>query len=82
MGQSKPVVRPRSQRKLAETDLGFAWGTVNTILMVLGLGLILVGYFALSKGSITLAPVLLVAGYLFVVPAAIVLIGRGRTSGE
>ena len=82
MGQSKPVVKPRSQRKPVEADLGFNWGMVNTVLLTVGLGLILVGYFALSRGSITLAPLLLVAGYVVVVPAALVLLGRGRASGE
>jgi hypothetical protein len=82
MSQSKPVVRPRSQRKPAEADLGFSWGPVNGVLLVVGMALILVGYLALSKGSITLAPVLLVAGYVVVVPAALVLMGRGKTSGE
>jgi len=82
MAQSKPVVRPRGQRKPAETDLGFSWGTVNTALLSVGVVLILAGYFALSRGSISLAPVLLVAGYVVVVPAALVLLGRGRAAGE
>ncbi len=82
MNQSKPVVRPRSVRKQAEADLGFNWGAVNTALLTLGLLMILVGYYALSKGSITLAPILLVAGYCVVVPAAIVLLGREKASGE
>ena len=47
MSQSKPVVRPRSQRKPAEADLGFSWGPVNGVLLVLGMALILVGYLAL-----------------------------------
>lgn len=82
MSQSKPVVRPRNQRRQAESDLGFNWGAMNSALLTLGLILILVGYFALSKGSITLAPLLLVAGYVVVVPAALVLLGREKTSGE
>ncbi len=82
MNQSKPVVRPRSVRKQAEADLGFNWGAVNTALLTLGLLMLLVGYDALSKGSITLAPILLVAGYCVVVPAAIVLLGREKASGE
>jgi hypothetical protein len=82
MSQSKPVVKPRSQRKPVEVDLGFNWGTTNTVLLALGLGMILAGYFALSRGSITLAPLLLVAGYVIVVPAALVLLGKGKTSGE
>ena len=82
MSPSKPVVRARSQRKPAEPDLGFSWGPVNSALLALGIVLILVGYLALAKGSITLAPILLVAGYVVVVPAALVLVGRKRASGE
>ena len=82
MAQSKPVVRSRSQRKQVESDLGFNWAPVNSALLTLGVVLILAGYFALSKGSITLAPLLLVAGYVVVVPAALVLLGREKNSGE
>ena len=82
MSQSKPVVRARNQRRIAEADLGFSWGRINTTLLALGIAMILLGYLALSKGSITLAPILLVAGYVVVVPAALVLVGRKRASGE
>jgi len=82
MSPSKQVVRARSQRKPAEPDLGFSWGPVNSALLGLGVALILAGYFALSKGSITLAPILLVAGYVVVVPAALILLGREKASGE
>jgi hypothetical protein len=82
MSQSKPVVRSRSQRRPVESDLGFNWGRLNTALLALGIVLLLLGYLALSKGSITLAPVLLVAGYVVVVPAALVLVGRKAAPGE
>ena len=38
-----------------------------------GFASIIVGYIALSKGSITLAPILLVAGYCVLIPLAILL---------
>jgi uncharacterized membrane protein HdeD (DUF308 family) len=79
---SKPVVRSRSQRKQAEADLGFNWRPLNTGLLVLGVVLLLVGYLALSKGSITLAPIVLVAGYVLVIPAALVLLGSDKAPGE
>jgi len=79
---SKPVVRSRSQRKQAETDLGFNWRPLNTGLLVLGVALLVMGYLALSKGSITLAPIILVAGYVLVIPAALVLLGRDKAPGE
>jgi len=82
MATPKPVVKPRSQRKPVEYDLGFRWGPLNSLLLGLGVALILVGYFALSRGSITLAPVLLVTGYVVVVPASLILLRRNKASGE
>ena len=82
MNQSKPVVRARSQRRALEADLGFQWGARNSVLLAAGVAMILGGYLALSRGSITLAPVLLVAGYVIVIPAALVLVGRRKPSGE
>ena len=40
-------------------------------LFAAGFGSIIVGYAMLSKGSITLAPILLVAGYCALIPLAI-----------
>ena len=82
MSQSKPVVRPRGQRKPAESDLGFSWGRINSALLGLGVALLLSGYYSLSRGSITMAPILLVAGYVVVVPASLVLVGKKRNPGE
>ncbi len=82
MSQSKPVVRPKAQRKPLETDLGFEWGARNTVLLALGLAMLLLGYLALSKGSITLAPILLDAGYVIVIPAALVTVAKRKPSGE
>ena len=82
MNQSRPAVKPRNQRRPSEADLGFSWGWPNSLPLGLGVALILVGYFALSRGSITLAPVLLVVGYVVVVPAALILVGRRKAPGE
>ena len=80
MSANKPTTtRPRALKKPVEADLGFSWGTVNTILLGLGVLALIVGYVALSRGSTTLAPVLLVLGYCGLIPASL-LIGR-RTGG-
>jgi hypothetical protein len=79
---SKPTVRARSQRRPVETDLGFNWGPRNNLLLGLGVAVLALGYVALSKGSITLAPVLLVLGYCGFIPAALLLRGRSPGSGE
>ena len=81
--RGKPVVtRPRSLRKPVEVDLGFNWGLPNNLALGLGLIALVMGYLALSKGSTTLAPVLLVTGYCVLIPASLLLRGRKTDSGE
>ena len=83
MKERKPSqTRPRSLKKPVETDLGFAWGRANNLLMGLGLVALVAGYLALSKGSTTLAPVLLVAGYCGLIPASLLIRRREPGSGE
>lgn len=82
MSAVKVTAKPRSARKPVETDLGFTWGVLNTTLLVLGLAVLIAGYFALSRGSITLAPALLVLGYCGFIPASLLVRGRNRGSGE
>ena len=46
---------------------------INGILGVAGLASLVVGYWLLSQGSITLAPFLLVLGYVVLLPLALIL---------
>ena len=80
MSVAKPS--PRARRKAIESDLGFRWGVWNSGLLGLGLTVLVVGYVALSKGSTTLAPVLLVLGYCGLIPASLLWRGRKDASGE
>ncbi len=82
MGSPRTTTRPRVSRKPAETDLGFSWGLQNSLLLGIAIAVLGFGYVALSRGSTTLAPVLLVAGYCVLVPASLLLRGRGTDSGE
>jgi drug/metabolite transporter (DMT)-like permease len=79
---SRLSAKSKAQRRPAEADLGFSWGPVNGVLLGLGVAVLATGYVALAKGSTTLAPVLLVLGYLGLIPASIVLRGRNQGSGE
>src|SRR5678816_2909680 len=83
MSAVKVTVKPKSARKQAvEIDLGFNWGVLNTILLGAGLAVLAAGYWVLSQGSITLAPVLLVLGYCGLIPASLLVGGRNEGSGE
>ena len=55
-------------------------GVRNLIVIAAGLVLIALGFWSLSAGSITLAPILLVAGYCVVIPVGLML-GMKRGSG-
>jgi hypothetical protein len=69
-------------RRPAETDLGFTWGLQNSLLLGIALAVLGIGYVALSRGSTTLSPVLLVLGYCVLVPASLLLRERKEGSGE
>lgn len=79
---SRTTVKARTQRKAAEYDLGFTWGVLNRILLGLGVAVLVAGYVALSRGSTTLAPVLLVLGYCGLIPASLLFRGGNRATGE
>ena len=82
MGNPRTTTRARGARRPAETDLGFSWGLQNSLLLGVALAVLGVGYVALSRGSTTLAPVMLVLGYCVLVPASLLLRGRNQDSGE
>jgi drug/metabolite transporter (DMT)-like permease len=79
---SKPVVRPRTQRKVLDPDLGFSWSGINTVVLGLGIAVLVAGYVTLSRGSISLAPVLLVLGYCVLIPASLLIRARKQNPGE
>ena len=66
---------PRSRRRPAPRNDGdsLRFSRTNGILGLAGLAVIVLGYFLLAQGSITAAPLLLVLGYLVLLPLALVL---------
>jgi hypothetical protein len=53
-------------------------GLRNLIVLIAGLVLIVAGFYSLAKGSITLAPILLVAGYCVAIPVGLIIGARRR----
>lgn len=53
--------------------LGLKLKRKNWLLLVAGIVFIGLGYLSLNKGSLTLAPILLVLGYCVLIPAGIIL---------
>jgi hypothetical protein len=65
-----------------EEKTGLPFGPTNYLLMAAALVLIIIGYFSLSAGSITLAPILLVLGYCVLFPLGIIWGGRRKKVEE
>ena len=60
----------KKKRRAEESSLKFS--RVNLWFGLGGLATIVLGYLLLGQGSITLAPVLLVVGYVVLLPLAII----------
>jgi len=84
MSTKSTVTRPKSLRAKVqpEVDLGFTWGRLNSLCLATAIVMLAGGYFSLSKGSITLAPLLLVIGYCVFIPASFLVRGGGSEPGE
>ncbi len=60
---------------------GFAFAPINYALFGAALAAIIAGYLLLSRGSVTAAPLLLVLGYIVLVPAALLMGLSSRSRG-
>lgn len=67
----QPKAKPGTQASRARPNIQLR--LKNWILLGAGIVLIIAGYVLLSQGSITMAPILLVAGYCVLIPIAILI---------
>jgi len=58
------------------------FGSENAALLVAGAVVVLFGYVLLNRGSVVLAPLLLCAGYVVLIPAGLLIGFRGGPPGE
>ena len=69
---SRPETKkPMPKGRRVGTGNTLPFGKRNQVLFGVGFGVILIGYFLLSKNDTTLAPLLLVIGYCVLIPLAI-----------
>lgn len=59
------------RRSRDDSTDSLSFGATNLALGVAGLAALVIGYWLLAGGSITLAPLLLVLGYIVLIPLAI-----------
>lgn len=63
--------RGAGQRPIEPPNVELPFGRKNYLIFGVAALVILAGYVALSNGSITLAPILLLLGYLILIPIGI-----------
>ena len=61
---------------------GFAFKPLNYALFGGAIAAILLGYILLDRGSVTAAPILLVVGYIVLIPAALLVGMSARRGGR
>ncbi len=64
--------KPSSQRRTDGRPAALKFTGVNAALAAAGLLSLVVGYVLLARGSVTAAPLLLVLGYVVLLPLAII----------
>jgi hypothetical protein len=70
------ATKPKKKEEVVVDEFKWPFGTKNYIVFGAAILTIIVGYIALGKGSITLAPILLVLGYCVLVPIALIIKGK------
>ncbi|MCX7785702.1 MAG: DUF3098 domain-containing protein [candidate division WOR-3 bacterium] len=70
LDKKKEIKKPTAPKVPPRPNIVFK--TKNYILFFAGVLTIIVGFITLSKGSITLAPILLVVGYVILIPLSII----------
>ena len=71
----KPQLKPVGKTYKGEGKSVLPFTKKNYMWFAIGIAVIVLGYITLGYGSITLAPILLVAGYCVIIPIAIIING-------
>lgn len=59
-----------------QDEIKWPYGKKNYVVFAFAMITIIIGFISLSRGSITLAPILLVIGYCVLLPIALIIKGR------
>ena len=59
------------KRNQADSEMSWPFGKTNYIYLGISVVVMIIGFYLLSIGSMTLAPILLIIGYCVLVPIAI-----------
>ncbi len=65
--------KKKTSKSRSDSKAPLRFSAINAVLGVAGILAVILGYYLLAQGSITAAPLLLVLGYLVLLPLAIIL---------
>ncbi|UCE25699.1 MAG: hypothetical protein JSU74_06555 [Candidatus Zixiibacteriota bacterium] len=63
----------KSNNSAAQQEVKWPYGKKNYLIFAAAMLVIIIGFITLAKGSITLAPILLVIGYCVLLPIALII---------
>jgi len=70
------ATKAKKKEEVTEEAVKWPFGPRNYMVFGAAMASIILGYISLGKGSITLAPILLVLGYCVLVPIALIIKGK------
>ena len=70
------ATKTKKKEEPIQPEVKWPFGPRNYMVFGAAMVTIILGYIALGKGSITLAPILLVLGYCVLVPIALIIKGK------
>ncbi len=72
------ATKAKKKEEPIQEEVKWPFGPRNYLFFGLAMLSIIIGYVALGKGSLTLAPILLVLGYCVLVPIALIIKGKSE----
>jgi hypothetical protein len=82
MGKKVKKLEEKPKGPVKKPKLELPFGRRNYIWFGIGILVIVIGYLLLGLGDITLAPILLVAGYCVIIPISIIMSGEKKKKAE
>lgn len=73
---------PRRPRADSGEEAHIPWGRRNFLILSAGAGAVVLGFILLAVGDKVFAPILIVGGYLGLIPWGILAAAKKRTEGE
>jgi len=82
MAKKAKKIKEKPKKVPPKPKVELPFGRRNYTWFGIGILAIVVGYIFLSMGSLTLAPILLVAGYCVIIPISIIISGEKKKKVE